>query len=281
MSIGRVIDLSSNNHPGTKPITWAKVKAAGVTAAIIKATQGTTYLNPWYGPDTSGARAVGIDTLAYHYADWGTVNAEAAWFISKAGNLARMLDAENTINVEWSNTFMARCAPTPTQRLYYAGTPALSQIRSQIQARLMVADYPAHGAPTVGYPGYGVLWQWTDQAKIPGIVGTVDESKWYGTETQYDILFDVPAPKPKNKGDEMIAATSTGNGYWQVRTTGAVFAWGDATYHGGANTGDLAAGDVIVGIAGHGTDGYWLSATSGAVFAFGSAKYYGGYNEQG
>jgi hypothetical protein len=84
----------------------------------------------------------------------------------------------------------------------------------------------------------------------------------------------------------MIASTSTGNGYWQVKPTGAVFAYGTAVYRGGANTGggadgtepELAAGDTIVGIAGKGAGGYWLTAASGAVFAYGTAAYYGGWN---
>jgi hypothetical protein len=210
MTVGRVIDISSAQHSGTASITWSKVKAAGVTTAIVKATQGTGYVNPWFERDVQGAQAVGIATLAYHYADWGTVQAEAEHFLATVGTLTlpRMLDAEgDTAHVQWSNTFLGLIAPTPAERLYYGGSSALSQIGSQITARLMVAAYPAHGAPTVGYPGYGVLWQYTDTAAISGIVGPVDESKWYGTDSQYGELFGFTLPTPPLTEEEMMGAS--------------------------------------------------------------------------
>jgi hypothetical protein len=83
-----------------------------------------------------------------------------------------------------------------------------------------------------------------------------------------------PAPAPRRKGRNMITSTSTGNGYWTVEADGAVYAFGDAQFLGGANSPDIVATE-IVGIAGHGTDGYWLLDDSGAIYAFGSAQYYG------
>lgn len=83
-----------------------------------------------------------------------------------------------------------------------------------------------------------------------------------------------PAPSPSTTGEEMIAATSTGKGYWIVDATGAVFAFGDARYMGGANAKPLNA--PITGIAPLPDDsGYWLTSKDGGVFAFGAAKYYG------
>lgn len=90
-----------------------------------------------------------------------------------------------------------------------------------------------------------------------------------------------PAPKPPTKAEgNMIAATSTGNGYWCVTHDGAVYAYGDAKNVGQpfANAdpkGRLQPGVVIVGIAGHGTAGYWLFASDGSVFAYGSAPFLG------
>lgn len=85
-----------------------------------------------------------------------------------------------------------------------------------------------------------------------------------------------PAPSPE--GIEMIAATSTGNGYVVARPTGAVFAYGDANFHGGANdpAGTLQPGDAIVGIALRPqNDGYWLTSKNGGVFAYGAADFHG------
>jgi hypothetical protein len=76
------------------------------------------------------------------------------------------------------------------------------------------------------------------------------------------------------KGRNMIASTSTGNGYWTVTSDGAVYAFGDAVYQGGGFSPDVITGEVI-GIAGKGNDGYWLYASDGGIFTFGSAAYYG------
>jgi hypothetical protein len=83
-----------------------------------------------------------------------------------------------------------------------------------------------------------------------------------------------PPAGGKWKGRNMIAATSTGKGYWCVTHDGAVNAFGDAQYKGGANSPDILTGEVV-GIAGHGIDGYWLHSSDGGVHAFGSAPYLG------
>lgn len=71
------------------------------------------------------------------------------------------------------------------------------------------------------------------------------------------------------------AHTPSGKGYWEVRSDGSVFSYGDAQYKGGANTaGPLNA--PIVGIAAHPSgDGYWLVGADGGIFSYGSVGYYG------
>jgi hypothetical protein len=75
-------------------------------------------------------------------------------------------------------------------------------------------------------------------------------------------------------GQEMIASTTSGKGYWTATYDGAVSAFGDAKYQGNVWN-QLAPGTSIVGIAGKGNDGYWLLGSDGGVFSFGSCSYYG------
>ena len=85
------------------------------------------------------------------------------------------------------------------------------------------------------------------------------------------------------KGHNMISSTSTGRGYWTVTPDGAVYAFGDAQFRGGANDPDGAgplrelveSGEEIVGIAGVGEDGYRLLASGGGLYCFGSADFFG------
>ena len=87
----------------------------------------------------------------------------------------------------------------------------------------------------------------------------------------------------KRKARNMIAKTSTQDGYWTTTSDGAIYTFGDAQFKGAANDPDaggpgkphLAPGQEIVGIEGHGTDGYWLLASDGSVFAYGSAQFHG------
>jgi hypothetical protein len=88
---------------------------------------------------------------------------------------------------------------------------------------------------------------------------------------------------PKRKGHNMMASTDTGQGYWIVKPDGAVYAFGDAQFHGSANDPDsggpaqalVPPGHEIVGIAGRGRDGYWLTTDEGSVYSFGSAPFMG------
>jgi hypothetical protein len=65
-----------------------------------------------------------------------------------------------------------------------------------------------------------------------------------------------------------------GNGYWLVTADGAVYAFGGATYYGGANGLKLVA--PIVGIvATPDGKGYWLIGADGGVFTYGDARFFG------
>lgn len=71
-----------------------------------------------------------------------------------------------------------------------------------------------------------------------------------------------------------IASTPSGDGYWCVKDDGAIFGYGDAGYHGGANGTKLNA--PIVDIAAHPSGkGYWLLGADGGIFGYGAAKFFG------
>ena len=57
------IDVS--NHQGS--IDWAEVGADGVQYAYLKATEGKTFVDPYFAASWAGARAVGVHVGAYHF----------------------------------------------------------------------------------------------------------------------------------------------------------------------------------------------------------------------
>ena len=80
------VDVSS--HDG--PVDWAAVRAAGISACCIKATEGggpgLRYTNPLYSSQVSGARAAGIPLVgAYHCLTREDVAAQLRYFLSALG----------------------------------------------------------------------------------------------------------------------------------------------------------------------------------------------------
>jgi hypothetical protein len=214
MTVGRIVDVSSNDHPGGDPgqgapIDWPKVRLAGVTTAIVKATEGTGYRNPWFHQDAIGAKAAGMDVLAYHFASMGDPLAEARWFMSVAGGIAAVLDYETNTNVAWARTFLQTLNLGPAECVTYGSASTFRSFYQQLPSLAWVAAYGQ------GYPGWGVMWQFTSSATIPGIPTDVDESSWHGSEIQYDNLFGVYDPIPPEEDDmkPLYVTRSNGAGY--------------------------------------------------------------------
>lgn len=65
------VDVSSWQHPGGAEIDWHAVVDAGYTFAIVKATQGATWVNQWLARDLDDARAAGLLVGAYHFYEQG------------------------------------------------------------------------------------------------------------------------------------------------------------------------------------------------------------------
>ena len=129
----------------------------------------------------------------------------------------------------------------------------------------------------------GILW--VTQVFMQGPVQPMAPAPITSGSTWYRIArasgdvhaFGTAAPHPKAPSRAPVAAvasTKSGAGYWQATTDGAVFASGDAVYHGGMPAG--AIGAPIVGMAATPSgNGYWLVASDGGIFSFGDARFLG------
>ena len=187
-----IIDVSSNQ---THPIDWAQVKKAGVKGVILKATQGTNYVNPFFEEDLKGCNANKIPVMAYHFAAFGNVEEEVAAFTNVAGARSRALDIETSSDLAWSNQFIkllqAKYNFSIDQTLLYGSASSIP--RKGLVSLLWIADYGVNpGRPCV-------LWQYTQTGKIAGIANNVDLSRWTGTQGEFDDFFSVSEPKPVPK----------------------------------------------------------------------------------
>lgn len=191
-----IIDISSNNHPHDAAIDWRKVRAAGVDGAYIKATEGTTYVNPWFGRDVQGAKAAGLQVGAYHFAQpsAGAAGAQAVAFIQTADryqlDLPHALDLEDGARLGW-NWLAAWARGWLDHPLIAAGDPAVYVNRNYLERLpgcpwnrlLWLADW--HDQPR--YPCW--LWQ-HGSGPVDGIAGPVD----------LDTLMGAPGPATANPG---------------------------------------------------------------------------------
>lgn len=189
-----------------------EVHGEGFTFVFVKATQGTSYINPYYVG--WAAAPGGMILVPYHYATTDSPAAQAAHFKSVVGNVpAVLLDIENgapTSGAEIKaviDAFKAEgyAVDTYLPPWYWSeiGEPDMSGwgIRN-----LIASDYPstASGYASVLYPGddykgwdaYGgvtpTILQFTDAAIVGGQHVDADAAKPTAT-------FDAPittAPKP-------------------------------------------------------------------------------------
>ncbi|MEV0096349.1 lysozyme [Streptomyces sp. NPDC050738] len=78
-------DVSSHQ----KNVDWKKARAEGARFVYVKATESTTYRNPYFSQQYDGARKAGIIRGAYHFAvpaeSPGNGKAQAAYFVTYGG----------------------------------------------------------------------------------------------------------------------------------------------------------------------------------------------------
>lgn len=82
-------------------------------------------------------------------------------------------------------------------------------------------------------------------------------------------------PQPTKAAMVKIIPTLDGKGYYEVNEDGAVYALGDAVYHGGANDPDVSAYKIVDAALSPSGKGYWLIDGNGGVFCYGDAEFHG------
>lgn len=180
-------------------INWGKVKAAGITQAIIRATasypHGTASgVDKRFKSNIEGALAAGIDCGVYHYCYALSVEEaklEANHFINTIKpyklTLPVVLDFEDNTQTKLSPAVKADICDAFLQIVQSAGYYAMlysmaSWLKSDLSdARLSKYDkWVAHvGTPKPAYSGNYGIWQFSWEGKVDGISGDVDMNYVY------------------------------------------------------------------------------------------------------
>ncbi len=217
-------------------IDWSKVAAAGKTFAIIKATESTDYTDPLYATNHMRAKAAGLWTGAYHFAQPSLAAndaiLEADYFVSVinlgAHDLIPALDLEvsgglGTVALQnwviaWMGEVTARIGIRPMiytspnfWKVYMGDTTALADAGYKT---LWIAHWGV-STPTVAANNWGghgwTFWQYTSDGTVPGITGRVDLDRYNGADLAaqaYSIFSLAPsAPSGTVKQGQSVAST--------------------------------------------------------------------------
>jgi lysozyme len=219
-----VIDISHHN----KVVDWAAIKAAGIQGVILKASDGTHFVDPTYAERRAAARAAGLMTGAYHFARNGNVAAQVALFVRAADpdpDTFLALDWENNptgpdMNVAEARQFltllMAQTKRLPKDVWVYGGNVLKEQITTPEDCRffsqfnLWLCHYAAKPVLPKAWKTCG-LWQYTDKGHVEGMHadGRVDLNV-----AGHDALGPVDvaalwAPGPSAAGTTVVAVAPT------------------------------------------------------------------------
>lgn len=204
MATLRVLDISS--HQGN--INQA---ALSYDAVIIKATEGTGYVNPYCDSEFQEAFSLGKKLGVYHFArnTRNSADAEAAYFVKHTkgyiGKAIPVLDWEDsdTSNVTWALRWLQLVEKA------YGCKPMIYMSESVVNAHnwssvangdygLWCAKYrdkspdynwnmaSAGSPPSVKWWKTIALWQWTDVGRLNGYNGNLDCSVFYGDGAAWD-----------------------------------------------------------------------------------------------
>ena len=187
-------------------VDWTAARAAGARFAYVKATEGTSYTNPYFKQQYNGSYGAGMIRGAYHFAlpDRSSGTAQADWFVGHGGGwsadgrtLPPLLDLEyNPYGstcygltpkqmVSWVRSFSSR-VKTLTGRApaLYTTTSWWDQCTGSNSSfgttnPLFVARYASTvGTLPAGWTRYA-LWQYADSGVLPG-----DQDTFHGGMTK-------------------------------------------------------------------------------------------------
>jgi GH25 family lysozyme M1 (1,4-beta-N-acetylmuramidase) len=225
-------DVAVYQHPNTAAIDWNAVRRDGHQFAFVKATQATTYTNPYFATDWRGIAAAGLFRGAYHYAKptstAGSAKAQADYFASTiggqqaSGTLPPVLDLEDAGGLSvaalttWVNGFLtelqARTGRLPMLYTYPSfWRNSMGSSTAFTSYPLWIANYGVSSPQDIGWPRYA-FWQYTSTATVSGITttGHTDLSTFNGTSTDLSALALAGTWKPPTQTvSEQPPTTST------------------------------------------------------------------------
>lgn len=211
-----VIDLS---HWNPTP-DWNALYKAGTVGVILKATEGTSYVDETWRGRAFDAMAAGLKVATYHFLRPGDMVAQMDHYISETDTLMPLgsrvcLDHEDE-DVSLGDLLTAvsaiQMARPDLQIAIYSGHLIKDQLGAECnealaETSLWIAHYTSNESPTWPYQTWPMwsLWQYTDSETVEGVSDPVDANRWNGTEEHLLEWFGpaggsepIPEPQPQH-----------------------------------------------------------------------------------
>ncbi|MFC9996527.1 glycoside hydrolase family 25 protein [Nocardia sp. NPDC127526] len=204
-------DVSSWQHIDGRMINWFAVRGAGHQFAMVKATEGLNYVNPYFVQDSLLMRTAGVARGTYHYARPALPpEPQAALYativLGQNGplDLPPVLDLEDSGGlapdalIDWThrylNTVQALTGRVPVIYTYpNFWKTAMANSNQFTRYPLWIADYRGNEQPEVpgGWPTW-TFWQYTDSGDVPGIAGGTDINVYSGAQGDFAQFANMP-----------------------------------------------------------------------------------------
>ena len=205
--------VTSEQHQGGAAIDWSAVAASGARLAVVEATDGNGYRNPWFGADYSGSRAAGLVRGSFAVGRpatplVSTARQQADAYLARLGatvsttrTLAPVLDLETTGGlspaqlVTWTQTYLlrlhAKTGRVPILRTYsYFWHNALADADA-------FARYPLWIATSGGTPDTSTaLWSYQSAASVGGIPTAAPMTQVTADDATWALLQDGTSTPP-------------------------------------------------------------------------------------
>ncbi len=218
------IDVS--HHQGV--INWQQVVASGKTFALVKRTEGTSFVDPRGTQNAAGMRAAGLEFPGdYHFlSDRSDPAAQARFFLNTIGDpTGRLtaLDVERTaaggtptsaqahaFAAEWFRLTNNHPLLVYTGHWYWVGVlknPHGADIGPLWHSEYETTDLEIADGPELDrYGGWGgaTFWQYTRSGFCPGVAGSCDLDLFFGDRAALRALAGlapvppIPIPTPED-----------------------------------------------------------------------------------
>lgn len=215
------IDVSSNNHFGGQAIDWDSVANDNQSFAFIKATEGTSYTNPYFSSDSKKAKAAGLTIGSYHYArPGGDPRQEAQFYTKELANqpqpsLPPALDLEETGGLspsqlqkwvrDWVDEVEKQTGRTPIMYTYYSfWINNMGNTTEFSDMPLWLAYYEDSLPSTIpGGWNHVTFWQHSGSGSVDGVNTEVDLNKYDGSD------FELASLAKSMKEDTPVGGVAT------------------------------------------------------------------------